>query len=209
MLGEGIGWIDAALRFEQTAPPAVVRQVLHAAGTLAYRRADYAAARAFHERALELARGLEDRVATALSLNNLGIVAVDVGDDAAAKAFYERSLALRRVLGNPHSLGSVLNNLADVAYRLGDLDTAAARYAESLEQYRAEGDTWSEASVLSNLGGLDVDRGELKRRAGGSNKASRYGAASATQVCTPSWAWGTSPSPKATMPRPRRASWRA
>ncbi len=162
LLGEGIGWIDAALRFEQTAPPAVVRQVLHAAGTLAYRRADYAAARAFHERALELARGLEDRVATALSLNNLGIVAVDVGDYAAAKAFYERSLALRRALGNPHSLGSVLNNLADVAYRLGDLDTAAARYAESLEQYRAEGDTWSEASVLSNLGGLDVDRGELE-----------------------------------------------
>lgn len=161
LLGEGLGWIDAALRYEHAAPPAVARQVLHAAGVLAYRRADYAAARSFHERALELARSLDDRVATALSLNNLGIVAVEGGDYAAARAFYERSLALRRALGEPGSIGSVLNNLADVAYRQGDLDTAAARYAESLEQYRAVGDTWSEASVLSNLGGLAVDRGEL------------------------------------------------
>ena len=94
---------------------------LNAAGLLAYRQDDFAAAHTLLEESLAIRRQVGDRKSIGVAAGNLGMVAVDEGDLAAARALHEESLAIARELGNRNGVLASLANLGIVSYELGDL----------------------------------------------------------------------------------------
>ena len=153
-LGEGRTWLARMLLANLPDDPtaAARAKALDGAGMLARRQGDFAAARALHEEALVIQRGLGDRRGLASSLSNLGIVAREQNDNATAKALYAESLALRRELGDQWGIGAALNNLGLVVLHDGDYPAARALYGESLKVFRDLGNRQAMASPLSNLG---------------------------------------------------------
>ncbi len=161
-LGEGRAWLSRMLLATRSDEPtaAARAKALDGAGMLARRQGDYAAARALHEEALVIQRGLGDRRGIASSLSNLGIVAREQNDYATAKALYGESLALRRELGDQWGIGAALNNLGLVVLHDGDFPAARALYGESLKVFRDLGNRQAMASPLSNLGLVAYHQGD-------------------------------------------------
>jgi len=162
-LGEGRTWLSRMLLAtlpDEPATSAARAKALDGAGMLARRQGDYAVARALHEEALVIQRGLGDRRGLASSLSNLGIVAREQNDNATAKALYEESLALRRELGDQWGIGAALNNLGLVALHDGDYPAARALYDECLKIFRDLGNRQAMASPLSNLGLVAYHQGD-------------------------------------------------
>jgi non-specific serine/threonine protein kinase len=136
-------------------------RALVGAGRMNYEQGEFGAARAHHEEALEIRRGLEDRPGEAMSLVNLGIVANGESDHARARQYYQASLAIQQELGNRRGEAICLNNLADLAYELGDLDESGSLFARSLEIRGTLGDRRGMAISLNGLGSVALHRGAL------------------------------------------------
>ena len=129
--------------------------------------ADYAAARSYFERALEITEAVlgPQHPQTATSLNNLGGLLDSMGELAAARPYYERALEITEaVLGPQHpQTATSLNNLGGLLHAQGEL-TAARPYVERALAIREavlgpqHPDT---AGSLNNLGGLLDSMGEL------------------------------------------------
>ncbi len=158
-LSEGRAWLSTLLAGNARAADPIRAKALFAAGVLAYRQSDYAAATVHHTEALELRRRLNDVRGQAYSLNNLGNIALDQGDSARAESLYTQGLELRRALNDQWGIASSLNNLGAAVFAQGDYVRAAHLYDESLSLYWQLGDHWSIASTLNNLG-------ETRRRLG-------------------------------------------
>jgi non-specific serine/threonine protein kinase len=128
---------------------------------LARDRADYDQAWAHYEESLELRRELDDSRGTALTLNNLGVVAQLRGDYDRAVALLEESLALFRALDDEWGVALSLLTLGSMAQWQGDLARATAHYEESLALFRVLRDTRGIAAALSSLGTLASSRGDF------------------------------------------------
>jgi len=153
--GEGREWCARVLG-QASADSALVATVLKGAGAFSYRQGDYEEARAYFERALASARGLDDRQNIADLLNNLGLVSQAQGHYAQAQALYRESLALTRALGDVHGSGRTLNNLGLVALYQGEYAAARSRLAECLAIAREVGNKGTEDNALNNLGMLAI-----------------------------------------------------
>ena len=104
-------------------------ELLHAKG-------DYAAARPFYERALQIreaTRGSQ-HPDTALSLHNLAAMMQTQGDYLAAQPLYERALEIHEVTRGPQhpDTATSLHNLALLLYAQGDYATACPLYERAL-----------------------------------------------------------------------------
>jgi predicted ATPase/transcriptional regulator with XRE-family HTH domain/Tfp pilus assembly protein PilF len=151
-LREGQNWLADLLALDTAHISTTVRaQALNVAGSLAQMRSDYTRARAWHEEALALWRGMGDRKGISRSLNNLGNVAFDQNDHQRARALYEESLALKQEVGDSWGVAAVRTNLANVLAAEGRLHQAQAMYEEAVAQWRAVGDRAGLAQSLSNL----------------------------------------------------------
>jgi tetratricopeptide (TPR) repeat protein len=137
-------------------------KALNAAGILAYRQADYHAARLLYEESLAIVRTLGDQRGIAAALNNLGMLATDQGDPAGARPFYEESLAIKREIGDRWGIATSLNNLGIAAYRQGEYEAARALYEESLAIRRELADRWGVAGALNNLGMIAHQQGDFR-----------------------------------------------
>ena len=135
-------------------------RALNSAGTLAYRQADYAAARTLHEESLNLWRSSGDAQGMALSLHSLANISYQTADWSAARDLYEKSLALRRESRDAPGISASLNNLAILAHRQGDHTTARTLLEESLALRRLQGDKRGISTVLHNLGEIAVYQGD-------------------------------------------------
>ncbi|WP_395141231.1 tetratricopeptide repeat protein [Armatimonas sp.] len=93
-------------------------------GLVAQEQNELQAARALHEKSLEIRRALKDHWGTGVSLNNLACVAQDEGNLEDARTLYYEALDAIRLGGSRESEGMILTNLAEVAILLG-------RYAEA------------------------------------------------------------------------------
>jgi len=91
-------------------------------------------ARTADEEALAIQRSLAYQHGIALSINQLGVIALAEGDLDSAQRYGEESLALRRGV----ALGSPL--LAEIAQERDEAEVARSRYAESLNLSRQLGD---------------------------------------------------------------------
>jgi len=153
-LGAALGQTPAS------ADPDLRARALRSAGILAYRQADYAAARKFHEQSLEIRRRQGRRADEAAALESLGIVAMEVGDGANGLPLLEQALALHRAEGAPQPIAQSLNNLGTVLHYHGQHDRAVAMLEESLAIKRRIGDRRGAAMTLDNLGDIAVMRGD-------------------------------------------------
>jgi CHAT domain-containing protein/tetratricopeptide (TPR) repeat protein len=136
-------------------------------------------ARERYGQALEIQRATGNREGEARTLNNLGVLALEIGDFQEALADHGKALAIFQELGDRRWQARALANLGTVYHALGDLQQALTHYGQALHLWREVGDPRGEASTLTNLGlaqsqlgdaraALDLHRQalELSRKAG-------------------------------------------
>jgi predicted ATPase/DNA-binding CsgD family transcriptional regulator len=162
-LTEGERWFEAALPQAAAVPAGLRAAALHAAGSLAAARGDYARARALCAPSLMVYRQLGDAAGVATSLNTLGVVASGADDYPAAHAAWDESLRLRRSLGDPRAVAESLGHLGLLAHFEGEWDRATALYEESLALCRQLDDRRGVATALLRLGWAAGDQGQLPR----------------------------------------------
>ncbi len=139
-LAEGRERLAQALARSPEPTPTRAR-ALTAAGILAYRQADYPAARSLYEEGLAIARASGDRLRIGRLLNNLGILAIDQAEYEAARPLCEEGLAIKRELGDRRGVASSLNNLGIAAFRqetMGRLAGITKRAWPSTTSWRIE-----------------------------------------------------------------------
>jgi tetratricopeptide (TPR) repeat protein len=126
-------------------------KVVSAAGNLAYRQGDVAAARPHFEESLSILRELGDQVGTADALSDLGNTLNASGRYDEALPLYEESLRIHERLGNRRGMAVALNNIGFTAYRQGDYAIAVERLERALAMFRELGDVWDCGFPLSGL----------------------------------------------------------
>jgi predicted ATPase/DNA-binding CsgD family transcriptional regulator len=145
--------VESALAFAKAVSPLPAHvMAFHAAGVLARRMGDYAAARALGEEGLDIARTLNDRRGIAWTLNDLGQLAYYQGHYAEARAHCQESLTILRQLGERRGVGDDLFVLAVVSYFEEDQAAARLLFEQSLAIARALGDQLGTAENLMGLG---------------------------------------------------------
>jgi tetratricopeptide (TPR) repeat protein len=117
------------------------------------------------EESLAIRRDLGDRFGIALSLSNLGHVALDQGDFPAARALLEEGLAIRRDLGDRFSIATSLSNLGLVALHESDYAGARALLGESLAIRRELGDQFGIPATLEGLAAVVASQRDSMRAA--------------------------------------------
>jgi len=126
---------------------------------------NYAAAAHGFERALEIARAVGDRVATATITNNLALLCEATGRSEPALRLFQQALEMRReVLGDDHpDVAQSLNNLAAASLWL-DPATAKSLYERALEIRRRTLGAEHEdvAQSLNNLAHLHQANGDFR-----------------------------------------------
>jgi Tfp pilus assembly protein PilF len=161
-------WRDASLAIEKAlgAEHPDTAASLNNLALLLKIQGDYAGARPFYARALEIhekALGAE-HPDTAQSLNNLAALLSDQGNYAGARPLYARALAIReKALGAEHpDTAQSLNNLAALLHSQGDFAGARPLYARALKIYeKALGAEHPDtARSLNNLAALLSDQGD-------------------------------------------------
>lgn len=157
---EGRARLEHALEqaAEAPAPDELWVQALWCAGGLAWYQGDLAAARAWLDQAVALARRLNDRQALGHATLFAGLTAYYGGDPAAARAWLEEAVALFRQTGDRWNLADALFILGDAVLPT-DSGAAEALYEESLALYWAMDDVLA-AQPLTSLGHLALQRGD-------------------------------------------------
>jgi predicted ATPase/pimeloyl-ACP methyl ester carboxylesterase/class 3 adenylate cyclase len=142
-------------------PPsqAVHARALHAAGALAFRLGDYAAAGPWLEESLTLAQRLGDRAGAATVLRTVGRMAIDRGDHATATRVLAESLPLAREMNDRSGVARGIQYQGLLAHFRGDNELALSLLAESLALLRDLGDAWSAAVSCYYLGHTAYDLG--------------------------------------------------
>jgi tetratricopeptide (TPR) repeat protein len=121
---------------------------------LALQSNDLDTAEAAHREALVIRRTVQDVRGVAVSLTDLGYVALERGQFEQARHFYEECIALWEDLRDDGALARAWNDLGNVANVQGDLSGARSLYLRGLEILRAGRDTRNVAISLYNLAEL-------------------------------------------------------
>ena len=121
-------------------------------GDIKHLTADYPAAVASLNPALELFRALGNRLGEANTISYLGLIRYLTGDYPAAAASLTRALELYRNLGDRLGEAVALNDLGEVQYLTGQYAAATACQNQALELYRDLSDRNGQASALTDLG---------------------------------------------------------
>lgn len=150
-LYEGRRWLGRAIEADAT-PTANRAAALAAAGSLAFRQADYASARKLFEDSLAIAESVASRAVSARALAGLGDVLNLTDDPDGAAEKYRISLDLYRAEGDRLSIARGLTRLAGVANVRRDFQAAEKLAQQSLEQFRLLGDQAGIANQLFTIG---------------------------------------------------------
>ena len=103
----------------------------------------------------------DDLAVRAVSLGNLGLIAMTRGNLDQAECLHRESLKINRKLGRLEGQASELGNLGLIAMTRGDLDEAERLLRESLEIHRKLGRLEGQANQLGNLGLIAKTHGDL------------------------------------------------
>jgi ATP/maltotriose-dependent transcriptional regulator MalT len=161
---QGRRWLGAALAAHDGSPSLSRAQALVAAGELAFRQGDQAAARSWTTQSLEHAQLLGHRPTAALAHTNLARIALRDGD---AGAIERHARAGVEASGDElYARSRAVHMLAWAAHAAGDIERARAVFVESLGLRRRLGDRLGQAVELSNLGDLARGAGDAEAAAG-------------------------------------------
>jgi tetratricopeptide (TPR) repeat protein len=111
-------------------------------------RAEYQMSSQHLEEALRLRRDINDRRGIAVTLSNLGRVAILLGDFASAQPVTEEALAISRQLGSPKGIAANLLTLAGMALLKQDYEAAGAYSEETLNISRQIG---NKVGIINSL----------------------------------------------------------
>ncbi len=161
-------WDGAEARYQQAlvlaeagAESGAVARCQAALSSLLSKKGDYAAARAWSERARAGWAALKDSRGVCAALLQLGSIAWRQGEYASARRHLDESLALARREGDRAAIALALNDLANVAHDQGNYPAAQQLLEEALALVRGEGDKQTLAGLLNNLGGAMLEQGHL------------------------------------------------
>ena len=160
-LREGQERLDAALKRNVAAPPALRANALSGLGVLLDASGEYDRAKACHEEALALYREVGDEPGIAEALENLGIIALSTENLDDAEAIGNEVLALRRANGDKRGIAVALINIGNVAYLRGEIDRAISLFEEARDLSLDTGDQWILATSLGNIGDATNRKAEL------------------------------------------------
>jgi predicted ATPase/class 3 adenylate cyclase len=163
-LVEGADRLDRLLAMPDPAVEPMLRaRALEAAGGIAYWRSDMAAAQAWYEDALAIARAHGSRLDVANALYNLAFpLIVNARDLPRGHALLEESIATSRELDDPVAIARGLWALGNSMYFGGDHARARGVLGESVTHFRATEDRFGLAWALHTYG-LALDRlGDLE-----------------------------------------------
>ena len=162
---EARGQLEGALARSAEAPPSALPLALCGATQFAWRRGDYALARALGEKGVALCRELGEKECRTQLLVLLGIAAMRQGDYERATPLFDEGLSLCRELANDWVYGMFLLQVGIMARYQGDYERAAALHAQGLSLVREVGDTWTIGYALSRLGFVFVHQSDYGRAA--------------------------------------------
>jgi DNA-binding CsgD family transcriptional regulator/tetratricopeptide (TPR) repeat protein len=161
-LREGRRWLEAALTKHSAAVPATRVKALGGLGLIVERGGDERKAKALFVETLKLYGELGDEAGTAISLHNLGWVAILQDELESAGERFEESLAHYRRLDDDFGAARALYGLGYVATAAADYECARAHLEEALELFHGVGDYAYVAKCLGSLGRLAMLLGELE-----------------------------------------------
>jgi predicted ATPase/DNA-binding SARP family transcriptional activator len=162
-LGEGRGWLRAALEADCGTDSPARAEALCSAGFMAMRQNDFSVARSYGEQSLDLFRRHGSRRGVGTTLHLLGLVASQERELDRAFAYLDEMLSLHRQDGNSVGVSLASGGLGMVATLRGDYDRAATLYAESLALDRAAGDRPRTGTTLLNLGVLEIEKRDYEQ----------------------------------------------
>lgn len=157
--------LEGALARSGEAPPSALPWALCGATQFAWRRGDYALARALGEKGVTLCRELGEEECRAWLLFHLGIAAMRQRDYERATPLFDEGLALCHELANDWVYGTFLVQVGIMARYQGNYERAAALHAQSLSLLREVGDPWTIGYALSRLGFVLVHQSDYGRAA--------------------------------------------
>jgi predicted ATPase/DNA-binding SARP family transcriptional activator len=134
-------------------------------GLTALREERYEDAVAHLTRSGDLARELERPRDVAVSLLNLGNVAMAQADRGAARDYWQQALSVNRELGNSEGAAFASLNLGHVAVELNEHAEALPRFEEAFERFSELGFREHLASALDGLAAVAVENGQFARAA--------------------------------------------
>ena len=149
---EGVRRLEHALARAPSEPTKSLRKALVAMGNRRFEAGDYPASRELSERALDIARTLDDDELIAASLSSLALDLMLLGENAAARALFEESATVAEAVGDFESVGIARANLAWMAITHGDYDEARRLLEGLVQADRKAGSTYHLAMNLCNLG---------------------------------------------------------
>jgi predicted ATPase len=152
----------AAIEAGREADPERRARALHVAGAMAYRLADFDAARRHLNAALAAARRAGDDGAELRAIQTLGNVAVSQRRTDEAEALFHEALAKTRTRGDTSAERSALTGLGEVAGLRDAYAAAEERFEQVLALARADGVPTSIATSLFNLAMVAREKGDLE-----------------------------------------------
>lgn len=133
---------------------------LYRLGTLEFLRSNFARARTYQERAIEISGTTGNDLATAVMHNNLALTLIKLGDYVGAREHGENALATVQD-NDPSAEGNLLDTLGQAAAAMGDYGEAVSYYRRSLAINRRLYERRTEAECLTNLGDALMHTGDV------------------------------------------------
>jgi DNA-binding CsgD family transcriptional regulator/tetratricopeptide (TPR) repeat protein len=154
--------LSAPAALQRSRPSRAARaNALLAAGWLARRQDEPAAADFQFQEALAICRELDDQRGLAIARFSIGYVARVRGEYPAARGHYADAIQQFEALGDDHWLARSHHDLGVAAYFEGDLAMAREHYEASLALFEGLGDQFGIGLALNDLGEVAFLRGEL------------------------------------------------
>lgn len=125
-------------------------------------RGELAEARRLYDESLRIQKRLGDQRGIAVTLHELGRLALWQGELEEARSLYDESLRIQKRLGDQRGIAVTLQQLATLAQEQRELEEARRLYNESLEIQKRLGDQSGIGANLNQLGWLSQTTGELK-----------------------------------------------
>ena len=149
-LQEGQRWLGRALDLGDQAPESVHAQLLTGAGFMAFLVNDPAEGKRLYEKALVIARKLNNQSQIAQILISLGLRSSNLSEISLETS--EELLALSRQIGDKSEIAHGLNVLGEIHRLQGDYAAAKQVNEEALPITREIGHRLREAMIISDLG---------------------------------------------------------
>ena len=162
---EGRGWYERAISGAGDVPSPALATCLSGYANLLLAQGEVAEAREVAERAVAMARTVDDPESLGFALGVLGTAQLHLNEIEAARATLRESLDGLRAIGDRMRLGRHLGHLGGIEEILGNLDDAEALIRESLAVFEALGDVHEAAVQRQNLANLLALAGRLDEAA--------------------------------------------